>query len=116
MSSDFSSEVTDGNGPHVKIVRLNGELDEVSIEKLKTYIDPLLEDKTVTKVIFDFSNLEFINSKGIGYLVSVHTHLAKDGRSLIIAAAVEPVMDVISLVGLVTIIPYYATLEDALNS
>jgi stage II sporulation protein AA (anti-sigma F factor antagonist) len=116
MSSDFSSEITDGNNPHVKVVHLNGELDEVSIEKLKTYIDPILEDKNVTKLIFDFANLEFINSKGIGYLVSVHTHLAKDGRTLIIAAAVEPVMDVISLVGLVTIIPYYATLDDALNS
>lgn len=113
MSSDFKAEVADGNSPQVKVVYLHGELDEVSIENLKTYVDPLLSDTNVTKIIFDFTNLEFINSKGIGYLVSVHTHLAKDGRSLAIVAAVEPVMDVISLVGLTTIIPYFPTLSDA---
>jgi anti-anti-sigma factor len=116
MSSDFSVEIADGNSPRVKVVTLNGELDEVSIEKLRTYIDPLLEDKNIVRFIFDFSNLEFINSKGIGYLVSVHTHLARDGRMLIITEAVEPVMDVISLVGLTSIIPYYDTLNEAENS
>lgn len=115
MSSDFSAEITDGNSPSVKVVHLSGELDEVSIEKLRLYVDPLLNDKNVVKIIFDFTNLEFINSKGIGYLVSVHTHLAKDGRALELAGAVEPVMDVIALVGLTSIIPYYATLGDALS-
>jgi len=116
MSSDFSVEITDGNNPNTKVVHLSGELDEVSIEKLRTYVDPILEDKNVVKLIFDFAKLEFINSKGIGYLVSVHTHLAKDGRTLMLAGAVEPVMDVIALVGLTTIIPYYSTLSDALKS
>jgi anti-anti-sigma factor len=113
MSSDFSVEITDGNNPNIKVVHLSGELDEVSIERLRTYVDPILENKNVVKLIFDFEKLEFINSKGIGYLVSVHTHLAKDGRSLVIVGAVEPVMDVISLVGLTSIIPYYETLSDA---
>jgi len=113
MSSDFSVVITDGLSAQTKVASLQGELDEVSIEKLRTYIDPLLDDTNITKLIFDFADLEFINSKGIGYLVSVHSHLAKDGRGLIIAGAVEPVMDVISLVGLTTIIPYFNTLADA---
>lgn len=115
MSSDFKVEVADGSTPQVKVVHLNGELDEISIENLKTYVDPLLSDANVAKIIFDFSNLEFINSKGIGYLVSVHTHLTKNGRTLAIAGAVEPVMDVISLVGLTSIIPYFTSLKDAEN-
>lgn len=116
MSSDFMTEVTDGKEAKTKVVHISGELDEVSIEQLKGAIDPLLNDTSVTQLIFDFGKLEFINSKGIGYLVSVQTHLAKDGRSMAIAAAPEPVMDVISLVGLTNIIPYHNTLEEALSS
>ena len=115
MSADFSVEITDGRSPDVKIAHLQGELDEVSIEALKEEIDKHLANGTVARLIFDCTNLDFINSKGIGYLVSVHTHLAKDGHMMIIAAANEPVMDVISLVGLTTIIPYFATVEEALT-
>lgn len=115
MSSDFSVEISDGNDEHTKVMHLNGELDEVSVEELRGHVDPLLDDSNVLQLIFDFTKLEFINSKGIGYLVSVHTHLAKDGRTMVVAGATEPVMDVISLVGLTNIIPYHATLDEALN-
>ena len=115
MSSEFAVDITDGKSANVKVVHLTGELDEVSVEELKGHIDPLLEDNKVHRLIFDFTKLEFINSKGIGYLVSVHTHLAKDGRAMMMAGAAESVMDVISLVGLTSIIPYHATLEEALS-
>ena len=113
--SDFAVEITDGKSANIKVVHLTGELDEVTVEEVRKYVDPLLADTNVHQLIFDFTNLKFINSKGIGYLVSVHTHLTKNGRSLIMAAAAESVMDVISLVGLTNIIPYYATLEEALK-
>lgn len=112
---EFSVNITDGNNDHIKVVHLTGELDEVSVEDLKKHIDPLLEDANVLQFIFDFTNLAFINSKGIGYLVSVHTHLAKDGRTMVMAGATQEVMDVLSLVGLTNIIPYHATLDEAMN-
>lgn len=115
MSSDFIVHVTNGKTPRVKVIHLQGELDEESAIRLKQDVDPLLEDQTVSQLIFDFSKLEFINSKGIGYLVSVHTHLAKDGKTLVVAEASEPVMDVITLVGLTKILSYYETLEEALS-
>lgn len=115
MSSEFAVEITDGISTNVKIVHLVGELDEVTVETSKEHIDPLLADTNIHQLIFDFTKLKFINSKGIGYLVSVHTHLTKDGRSMSIAGATEPVMDVLSLVGLTNIIPYHATLEEALR-
>ncbi|MBN2306380.1 STAS domain-containing protein [Candidatus Peregrinibacteria bacterium] len=113
--ADFVVEITDGKSVNVKVVHITGELDEVSVETLKSQLDPLLADSSINQLIFDFGNLEFINSKGIGYLVSVHTHLAKDGRTMKLAGASESVMDVLSLVGLTNIIPYHATLEEALG-
>lgn len=115
MASEFAIDITDGNSTNVKVVYLNGELEEISVAELKSQIDPILADANIHKLIFDLTKLTFINSKGIGYLVSVHTHLAKDARAMVMAGATEPVMDVISLVGLTSIIPYHVTLEEALN-
>jgi stage II sporulation protein AA (anti-sigma F factor antagonist) len=113
MSHDFSVEIKEAGKPDAKVVVLNGELDEMSIDDLKAELDPHLNDKGLNELIFDLTNLEFINSKGIGYIVSVHTHLTKNKRAMKLAAASEAVMDVISLVGLTTIIPYFKTLEEA---
>lgn len=114
--TELTINIADGATPVTKVAALAGELDESSIEALKAQLDPILNDMNVKNLVFDLRQLEFINSKGIGYLVSVHTHLSKDQRELILAGASEAVMDVISLVGLTTIIKYFATIEEALAS
>ncbi len=111
--SDLTVVISDGPNSDFKKVALTGEMDETSIDGLKIQIDSILADLNVKILLFDFTNLKFINSKGIGYLVSVHTHLSKDQREMRIAAANEAVMDVISLVGLTTIIKYFKTVEEA---
>ena len=114
--SELDVTIADGPKEGSKTISLKGEMDEVSIDSLKSQIDLLLGDLNIKFLIFDLRQLEFINSKGIGYLVSVHTHLSKDKREMILAEANEAVMDVISLVGLTTIIKYFETVEEALNS
>jgi anti-anti-sigma factor len=116
MASGFSISLSDGSDTVTKVVALTGELDETNMDDLRDRITPVLTDLNIKTVIFHLKDLSFINSKGIGYLVSVHTHLAKNQRRLIMAEAQEPVMDVVSLVGLTTIIPYFATLEEAIAS
>jgi len=114
MATELVTTITDGPNPAVKVIALDGELDESNMEELKTQMDPILNDVNITSVIFNLEKLKFINSKGIGFLVSVHTHLAKDQRHLIISSATVEVMDVISLVGLTAIIPCFNTIEEAL--
>lgn len=113
MPSEFSLEITDSSNSSAKIISLKGELDESVLDNLKTQIDPILNDSNVLTMLLNFHDLEFINSKGIGYIVSIHTHLSKDGRKMIMVGATEAVMDVISLVGLTSIIPYFETMEEA---
>ncbi|MFC1732937.1 STAS domain-containing protein [candidate division KSB1 bacterium] len=112
--SELSVNISDGPNAVSKVVVVVGEMDESSLDTIKSQMDPLLADVNIKNIIFDLRQLEFINSKGIGYLVSVHTHLSKDQRELILAGANEAVMDVISLVGLTTIIKYFNTYEEAL--
>lgn len=116
MPSELQINIQDTSTPTAKVVSLVGELDESNLEQIRQNLDPILNDASVAHVIFDLTKLAFINSKGIGYFVSVHTHLSKDQRVLSMANANESVMDVISLVGLTTIIPYYNTLDEALST
>lgn len=111
--ADLTVTISDGPVAGTKIITLAGEMDESSLETMKPQLDPLLADANVKILLFDLRQLEFINSKGIGYLVSVHTHLSKDQREMVLAGANEAVMDVISLVGLTTIIKYFNTFEEA---
>lgn len=109
--AELTFTVQDGADPSIKKVAFTGEMDEAAVEALRPQLEPLLNDGAMKTLVFDLQNLSFINSKGIGYIVSVHTHLAKDGRKLVLAAAQEAVMDVINLVGLTSIIPYADTAE-----
>lgn len=115
MTTDFLAQITPTTNLQTKVVHLEGELDEITTEQLQQIINPLLNDQTIKTLIFDCSGLHFINSKGIGFLVEIHTHLSKDGRVLILIGASEAVMDVISLVGLTSIIPYYETVDEAIR-
>lgn len=110
----FSSDILDSKDASRKVVALHGELDESVLDSLKKSIDPFLNDSACAQLIFDLSDLEFVNSKGIGFIVSIHTHLSKDHRKLVLVGAQEAVMDVITLVGLTSILPYFATLDEAL--
>lgn len=116
MSSDFVVNITESSNSAVGTIALQGELDEFSLDMLKEKADATLHNAGTKLIIFDLKDLEFINSKGIGFFVSVHTHLTKDGRRLALVGAKEPVMDVISLVGLTSIIPYYDTIEEAMGN
>jgi anti-anti-sigma factor len=112
----FTADIAESSTETTKILVFHGELDESYLEDLKKQLDPILDDANIKSLIFDLHDLEFINSKGIGFIVSIHTHLAKDKRTLILIDAQEAVMDVVSLVGLTSIIPYYSSLEEALNN
>jgi len=116
MTSDFSVDISDSSDPTAKIAFLHGELDESKLEDLSKALDPIQNDAKAKALILNLHNLEFINSKGIGFIVSAHTHFAKDKRKLILVDAQEAVMDVVTLVGLTSIIPYFNTVDEALNN
>jgi stage II sporulation protein AA (anti-sigma F factor antagonist) len=113
--SDLQIAVSDVANKAIKVIALIGEMDELSLEPMKQKISAISDDPNVKILLFDLSRLEFINSKGIGYFVSVHTHISKFQKSLVLAVANEAVMDVISLVGLTSIIKYFDTVEEAIE-
>jgi len=114
--SNIVVKILETGNPLVRVVALEGEMDAPSLQDIKLNLDPILNDPIIKFVIFDLKDLAYVNSKGIGYMVAVHTHLSKKQGKFILCAAQEAVMDVMSLVGLTSIIAHHDTLEEALQA
>ena len=69
-----------------------------------------------SKLIFDFTNLKFINSEGIGYLMEVHSYLMKRDKKLIVVGANSYVKDVFDTIGIDEIITLSPNIDNLFNS
>lgn len=104
--------------PSVKnyqVVSFDGDLDRAGQNAIQEQIDKLVSNFSYTFLVFDFNNLNFINSEGIGLLMTIHAHLVKTKKGLIIIRAKSHVKDVLGAIGIFSLLPYYETLEDFLK-
>jgi anti-anti-sigma factor len=109
-------EITTEARGSASIVHLKGEIDVSYLPELESNARPLLENASYTTIIFDCENLLFIDSKIVGFTAYMYTSLTKSGRRLVITHINETINDILTLVGLKALIPYYNTLEEALNN
>ena len=109
LQMSFSADSPEG----FLTVQFNGSLDESTALDARARVDQMAEGHTFQYLVFDFTNLTYMNSKGISFLVSTHAHIAKDQKKLIIAGANQEVSDVMALVGIDTILKTVSNLKGA---
>ncbi len=109
----ISDLVSQGEMP-AKLIKVKGQLDESNVdENAKKIYDLIEKNPDGLSFVFDFSGLEYMNSKSIGYLTDWYGKLnAKKGK-IVIAAAKENIVDILQVVGLTQLIPCVATLDEA---
>lgn len=101
--------------PQVRVIVINGTLDESNLDELKNKVDPLVVDQQISCLIFNCKDLKYMNSKIVGYFASTYSQMAEKGGKMIMAENNETISDIISMVGLNMIIEQAATMEDALG-
>lgn len=95
-----------------EVATFAGDLDKSGLASVKERLESLAAQFSGRYLVFDFSQLNFINSEGIGFLMMIHTRLAKAGKSLVIVNAKPNVKDVFSVIGLLQVIEYFDSLEN----
>jgi anti-anti-sigma factor len=78
-------------------VALNGDLDMAAAFKLEPAIERLVAENEVGELVIDLGGVEFIDSAGLGSLLSTHERLSQLGVSAKVqrpSEAVERVLDV----------------------
>ncbi|MGE3278269.1 MAG: STAS domain-containing protein [Candidatus Altimarinota bacterium] len=95
-----------------QLVKFVGQLDETNIEDQAQKIYQIMEGD-VKNLVFDFSELSYLNSKSIGYIADWQQKISQKGGKLVIVGAKENIFDILDVVGLANIIPIVDTEEDA---
>lgn len=108
---DFTVETSQSAGR--SIVTASGELDAHVAPDLQAQIDPLLQQPSPALVV-DLSGVPFIDSTGLGVLVTTLKRVREAGGTLDVVAAAPRVLKVFALTGLDVVIPLHATLPEAL--
>ena len=89
-------------------ITLCGELDESSASGARGILDRLILDNiNAKKIIFDLSEVTFMDSTGIGLLIGRYKTLKKFDKSAYITGANVAAEKVIELAGLYNIMPKF---------
>lgn len=106
--------VTGSEAKKAKLVKFAGQLDESNVdEKAKLLYQVIEEGGENLVLIFEFSDLEYMNSKSIGYLTDWYGKLSAKNGKIVIAHARENIVDILQVVGLTQLITCYPTVEEA---
>ena len=93
-----------------KVVIFQGEIDCLNTpiyrQKLSEFIEMSQGD-----LVFDFHDLTFIDSSGIGLILGRYNQLKFDNRKLILTGLNPVAYRLFELTGLFQIMPYYETIE-----
>ena len=82
------------------VVKLVGEIDHHSARALRGDIDELILECRPTKVILDLSEISFMDSSGLGFIMGRYSFAKEFGASLVLRAPTAAVMKIISLAGM----------------
>ncbi|MDP6107324.1 MAG: STAS domain-containing protein [Candidatus Brocadiia bacterium] len=95
----------------VHILHLSGQINELGADELSAALDRVLDAGGV-RLVFDLSDVAFINSTGLGHIMRAY-RAVKDGGYVRIAGAQTLVADVFSLTKLDKLLRLYKRPEEA---
>ncbi len=105
-------EVTLEKIDNVTVIALPGEsLDASNTKEFKRDIIPALEGQS--RVIFDMGRLKFVDSSGLGAILSCLRQLNASGGDLKLSGMLKPVRALFELVRMHRIFDIYNTKEEA---
>jgi anti-anti-sigma factor len=104
----LESQIRDG----VCILRLKGRFVTGSESELVS-ARRLLKEKSITKAVADLSDVPYVDSTGLAFIVELHKALTARGGQLFLAAPNERVREVLELTRISGIVPLYDNADEA---
>ena len=94
------------------IVEVSGEVDVFTAPQLDEQLSGLVEAGSYQLVV-DLSNVEFLDSTGLGVLVKALKRVREHGGSLSVVTATDRISKVFRITGLDTAIGLHGTIDEA---
>lgn len=101
------------NGKPGKAATFMGQLDETNVDEEAKKIYAVIDAMAEPYLVLDFSGLDYMNSKSIGYVTDWYSRvMAKNGK-LAIASPKPNILDILKVVGITQIVSVHDSLEQA---
>lgn len=97
------------------IVRPAGELDHHYAAEIRDKLDSAIHRGGIRRVIFDFSNVGFMDSSGIGVIMGRYRLMEAIGGSVCAFGASKRIKDLIAMSGLSRLVAVYDTEQQAME-
>jgi len=94
-------------------IRLSGELDHHRAEGLRETVAAAFENSDCRQLVFDFSEVSFMDSSGIGMVIGRYKHAQERGGSVSIVGMRPEIARIYQISGLAKIIDSYGTTAEA---
>ena len=115
MEATLKVDIKDAEDGY-QVVAFAGEFDKAGYSGIKTELTAFLKSFEKKSMIFDFSDLKFINSEGIGFLMELHTHLKKEAKHFVIVGSDDHILDIFETIGIKEVIPLHKNLKAYLQN
>ena len=98
------------------VARPDCEIDHHSAERLRVQVDAAFDKSSCRNIIFDFSDVGFMDSSGIGMIIGRYKNAEKRGGRLALAGMSDDMGRLFQISGLAKIITRTATVDEALQT
>ena len=98
------------------IAKPSCEIDHYSAERMRGQIDIAFDNSSCRHIIFDFSDVNFMDSSGIGMIIGRYKNAEKRGGRLALAGMNDEMGRLFHISGLAKIITRATTVEEAQQS
>ncbi len=97
------------------IVKLGRELDQHYAAMLRGEIDRQATSRSIRKIIFDFTNVEFMDSSGIGVIMGRYRLMQSVGGTVSAFGANNRLQKLIEMSGIKRIVSFYTDRQSAIK-
>ena len=97
------------------IASLSGELDHHTAKIVKNSIEEKIKNHVIKNLIFDFSDLTFMDSSGIGVIMGRYKSVKTLGGKVVVFGQKPQIKRIISMSGIEKIVKLADTFEQALK-
>lgn len=101
---------------NIMIAELIGELDHHNAKAVREKLETFMINKSVKNLIFDFTDLSFMDSSGIGMIIGRYKLVSALGGDVKIICTNSQIKKLIVMSGLSKIIKVYESVNDALKN
>jgi stage II sporulation protein AA (anti-sigma F factor antagonist) len=95
------------------VAYINGDIDHHNAARLRDSLDKKIERGRLKSLVLDFSQVNFMDSSGIGMIIGRYKLLLRQNGRLCVCSMGQSVGRIFELSGLGKIIPAYKTPEEA---